>query len=110
MAIAADEILPLKDPRVKQNSDYFAFILLSRVITKLGDLELSDINPKVIKRLSTSDLDYLHEIYNKINHKSIGSISKDKNLTKTSVLSMVTDILEIEKNWKFTTCIIRRLV
>ena len=38
LATAADEILPLKDPRVQANPAYLTVILLSRVITKLGKL------------------------------------------------------------------------
>ena len=35
-ATAADEILPLKDPRVQKNTAYLVVILLSRVVTRLG--------------------------------------------------------------------------
>ena len=35
LATAADEILPLKDPRVQSNPAYLVVILLSRVITHL---------------------------------------------------------------------------
>lgn len=48
-ATAADEILPLKDPRVQKNPAYMVVILLSRVVTRLGGL--SQINPKVIEDL-----------------------------------------------------------
>jgi hypothetical protein len=65
LATAADEILPLKDPRVQSNSAYLVIILLSRVITHLGSLEV--INPKVIEGLFASDLNYLQEFYNRIN-------------------------------------------
>ena len=34
LATAADEILPLKDPRVQQNPSYLPVIILSRVIHK----------------------------------------------------------------------------
>jgi hypothetical protein len=37
----------MKDPRVQTNPGYLVVILLSRVITKLGDL--GHINPKVIE-------------------------------------------------------------
>ena len=37
LATAADEILPLRDPRVQQNQAYLAIIVLARVIVKLGD-------------------------------------------------------------------------
>ena len=38
-ATAADEILPLKDPRVVNNQAYLVIILLSRVITRLGGIQ-----------------------------------------------------------------------
>ena len=38
LATAADEILPLRDPRVQQNEAYLAVIVLARVITRLGSL------------------------------------------------------------------------
>jgi len=65
LSTAADEILPLKDPRVKENPAYLTIILLSRVITKLGTL--SDVTPRTIEGLFSSDLSYLQELYNKIN-------------------------------------------
>jgi hypothetical protein len=65
LATAADEILPLKDPRVQSNPSYLVVILLSRVITRLGTVEL--ITPKVIEGLFASDLAYLQDLYNRIN-------------------------------------------
>jgi hypothetical protein len=64
-ATAADEILPLKDPRVQKNEAYLVVILLSRVITRLGSL--SAINPKVIEGLFATDLAFLQSLYNRIN-------------------------------------------
>lgn len=65
LATAADEILPLKDPRVQANQAYLVVILLSRVITRLGSV--GHINPKVIEGLYAADLGYLQEFYNRIN-------------------------------------------
>jgi hypothetical protein len=65
LATAADEILPLKDPRVQSNQAYLIIILLSRVITKLGSLP--QINPKIIEELFAADLSFLQEFYNRIN-------------------------------------------
>lgn len=65
LATAADEILPMKDPRVKQNPAYLAIIVLSRVITRLGDVPM--ITPKVIEELFASDLSYLQDFYQRIN-------------------------------------------
>jgi hypothetical protein len=65
LATAADEILPLKDPRVQANPAYLTIIILSRVITKLGSL--SSINPRIIESLFASDTTYLQDFYSKIN-------------------------------------------
>ena len=65
LATAADEILPMRDPRVQQNAGYLTIILLSRVITRLGTL--STINTHVIEGLFTMDLAYLQDLYQRIN-------------------------------------------
>ncbi len=65
LANAADEILPLKDPRVQQNPGYLTIILLARVVTKLGSLPAVDT--RVIENLFTADLAYLQDLYQRIN-------------------------------------------
>jgi len=65
LANAKDEIAPLQDPRVQRNGGYLVLILLSRVVTRLG--ELREINPGVIENLFASDLAYLQELYRRIN-------------------------------------------
>lgn len=65
LATAADEILPMRDQRVQQNAGYLTIILLSRVITKLGDVRV--INTRVIENLFTMDLAYLQDMYQRIN-------------------------------------------
>jgi len=65
LATAADEILPLRDPRVQQNEAYLAIIVLARVITRLGDLPCVDT--RVIEGLFASDLNYLQRLYERIN-------------------------------------------
>lgn len=62
---AIDEIIPLRDPRVKANPAYATVIILSRVITQLGGLE--EISPMVIENLFASDLSYLQKFYRQIN-------------------------------------------
>jgi hypothetical protein len=64
-ATAADEILPLKDPRVVKNPAYLVVILLSRVVTRLGDV--SRITPKIVEGLFATDLAYLQNLYNSVN-------------------------------------------
>ena len=65
LATAADEILPLRDPRVVQNPGYLTIILLSRVITRLGTVP--KIDPRVIERLYSSDLAFSQSMYQRIN-------------------------------------------
>ena len=65
LATAADEILPLRDPRVQQNQAYLAVIVLARVITKLGDLP--GIDTRIVEGLFASDLDYLQRLYEQVN-------------------------------------------
>ena len=70
LATAADEIMPLRDPRVQQNPGYLTVILLSRVVTKLGTLQA--INNRVIENLFTIDMAYLQDLYQRINMQEIG--------------------------------------
>ena len=65
LATAADEILPLRDPRVQQNEAYLAVIVLARVITRLGSL--SEVHTGVIENLYASDLAYLQRLYETFN-------------------------------------------
>jgi hypothetical protein len=65
LATAADEILPLRDPRVQANQAYLAVIVLARVITKLGDLPA--IDTRVVEGLFASDLDFLQRLYERLN-------------------------------------------
>jgi phage FluMu protein gp41 len=69
-ATAADEILPLKDPRVQKNPAYLVIILLSRVVTRLGGVD--PINPRVIENLYATDLAYLQDLYNEVNRLDNG--------------------------------------
>jgi hypothetical protein len=72
LATAADEILPLKDPRVQGNEAYLTVILLSRVITRLGSV--GQVSTKVIEGLFAADLAYLQEFYNRINRNGKASV------------------------------------
>src|SRR5262245_4051514 len=72
LATAADEILPMKDPRVQSNPSYLTVILLVRVISKLGDLEM--MNPKIIENLFAADLSYLQDFYRRINQNGNGKL------------------------------------
>ena len=67
LATARDEILPLQDYRVQSNRAYLVIVLLSRVITKLG--EHTHISSDMIENLFSTDLAYLQEFYRKINEE-----------------------------------------
>jgi len=71
LATAADEILPMKDPRAQANPAYLTIILLSRV-TKLGSLPQTDT--KVIEGLFASDFSYLQDFYGRINGNGTAKI------------------------------------
>lgn len=64
-ATAADEILPLKDPRVQQNPAYLSVVLMSRVVTRLGSLSV--IDNRVVEKLPSADMAYLQNLYQLIN-------------------------------------------
>jgi hypothetical protein len=72
LATAADEILPLKDPRVQQNPAYLTIIVLARVITRLGALR--DVNTKVVEGLFASDLNYLQKLYEELNLDDLDTV------------------------------------
>jgi hypothetical protein len=67
LATAKDEIVPLQDYRVQNNRAYLVIVLLSRVITKLGELPMVDT--EVVENLFSTDLAYLQEFYRRINEE-----------------------------------------
>lgn len=70
LATAGDEILPLKDHRVQANPGYLPIIVLSRVVVRLGTLDM--INTRVIEDLFAADFAYLQNLYNRINQVGDG--------------------------------------
>ena len=67
LATARDEILPLQDYRVQSNRAYLVILLLSRVITRLGEVDRIDV--ETIENMFSTDLAYLQEFYRKINEE-----------------------------------------
>ncbi|WP_207891666.1 hypothetical protein [Natrarchaeobius halalkaliphilus] len=65
LATAADEIKPLNDPRVQENASYLTVLLLSRVTTQIGTVD--EVSPDVVESLFVPDLEYLQELYERIN-------------------------------------------
>lgn len=72
LATAYDEVAPLKDPRVQSNPGYLVLILLSRVVTRLGDVP--HINPKMMEGLFSADLAFLQEFYRRINESGLSNL------------------------------------
>ncbi|MEL6223500.1 MAG: hypothetical protein AAFQ57_10600 [Cyanobacteria bacterium J06626_14] len=65
LSTAMDEIVPLRDPRVRANPAYATVIILARVITHLGALD--EITPATIEGLFACDLNFLQQFYRYIN-------------------------------------------
>ena len=74
LATAKDEIIPLQDFRVKNNRAYLVIILLSRVMTKLGELKEGEVNPGILEGLFSADLSYLQEFYRQINESGTANV------------------------------------
>jgi hypothetical protein len=72
LATAADEILPLKDPRVRSNESYLTIILLSRVVTRLGSLP--DVTPQTVENLFVADLASLQDMYERVNDRGMDAV------------------------------------
>ncbi len=73
LATAMDEIAPLRDLRVKSNQAYVAVMLLSRVITKLGNLP--EVHTGIIESLFSADFAYLQDFYRQINENGTTLVS-----------------------------------
>ena len=83
LATAQDEIVPLRDPRVKDNPAYLVIILLSRVITRLGTL--NSASTAVVENMFSTDLAYLQGYYRRIN-------SDDANIVKVTCPNCSTEV------------------
>jgi hypothetical protein len=67
LATARDEIMPLRDPRVRDNEAYLTVLLLSRVVTQLGTVD--QVTPGVIEELFAVDLAFLQDLYRRVNQE-----------------------------------------
>jgi len=65
LATAMDEILPLRDPRVRNNEAYIVIVLLAQVITRLGTL--SRVTPEIVEKFFAADIAYLQDLYRQLN-------------------------------------------
>ncbi|RDG36127.1 hypothetical protein [Streptomyces corynorhini] len=65
LATARDELVPLRDDRVRENSAYLSVVLIARVVSRIGTVD--DVHPGVIEDLFASDLAFLQDFYRRVN-------------------------------------------
>jgi hypothetical protein len=65
LATARDEILPLRDPRVRDNEAYLTVLVLARVVVELGTL--TTVDTSVVERMFAADLSFLQDLYRRVN-------------------------------------------
>lgn len=65
LATARDELIPLLDPKVRENDAFLSLVLLARVVSKLGDVPA--IDDQVMGGLWATDLAFLQDLYRQIN-------------------------------------------
>jgi hypothetical protein len=65
LATARDELIPLRDDRVRENSAYLTVVLLARVITRIGTI--TDVHAGIVENLFAADLAFLQDLYRRVN-------------------------------------------
>jgi hypothetical protein len=75
LATARDEIEPLREAQVRENEAYLTVLLLSRVVTRIGDV--TDVTPGMIEELFAADFDHLQRLYERLNTdgEAVGSVT-----------------------------------
>lgn len=67
LATARDELVPLRDDRVRENAAFLTVVLLARVITRIGTVD--DVHVGIVENLFASDLAFLQDMYRRINQE-----------------------------------------
>src|SRR5579862_2719467 len=75
LATARDEIEPLRSAEVRQNEAYLSVLLLSRVVTRIGNV--TEVTPDMVENLFASDFDHLQRLYERLNTdgESVGAVT-----------------------------------
>lgn len=91
LATARDEIEPLRNAEVRQNEAYLTVLLLSRVVTRLGDVD--EVTPEIVENLFAADFDHLQRLYERLNTDgdAVGSVT-----CPACAESFEVDLTEIE--------------
>jgi hypothetical protein len=67
LATGRDELIPLRDDRVRENPAYLTVVLLARVITRLGTID--DVHAGIVENLFATDLAFLQDLYRRVNQE-----------------------------------------
>ena len=75
LATARDEIEPLRETAVRQNTAYLTVLLLARTMTRLGTI--TTVTPSIVESLYAADFDHLQRLYERINSdgEAVGVVS-----------------------------------
>jgi hypothetical protein len=65
LATGRDELVPLRDDRVRENPAYLTVVLLARVVERIGTVD--DVHAGVIENLFATDLAFLQDLYRRVN-------------------------------------------
>jgi hypothetical protein len=65
LARALDEVVPIGDPQARNNDGWLSILMLSRVISRLGDI--SPVTPAIVGDLFAQDFAYLQDLYLRLN-------------------------------------------
>lgn len=65
LATGRDELVPLRDDRVRENPAYLTVVLLARVVTNIGGV--TDVHAGIIENLFATDLAFLQDMYRRVN-------------------------------------------
>ena len=68
LATARDELVPLRDDRVRENPAYLTVVLLGRVVTRLGTRHRHPRRAS-IENLFAADLAFLQDLYRRVNQE-----------------------------------------
>ena len=67
LATGRDELVPLRDDRVRENPAYLSVVLLARVVTRIGTIE--DIHAGIIENMFATDVAFLQDLYRRVNQE-----------------------------------------
>ncbi|MEU0562067.1 hypothetical protein AB0J72_31405 [Dactylosporangium sp. NPDC049742] len=65
LATARDELVPLRDDRVRENPAYLTVVLLARVVVRIGTV--TDIHAGLVEDLFAVDVAHLQDLYRRLN-------------------------------------------